>query len=703
MKYFLAILVYSCAFAKAYSQQITAQTEAIDFQKVSAIIDLKPFDNVVGGTGTYTFKVLKDVDSVYLDAQHFKHFEVRFQEKITTDGDGTHIILKHPFKAGETHSMKIGWTVQPKKAFYKVKRGDHYQLWTQGQGKYTSNWMPSLDDMNDKMEFDLTFNAPSEYTVIANGNLKAKTDKGNFNAWEFDMKNPMSSYLVAVVVGKYDKKTEKSTSGVPLEYYYYPEDSLKVEATYRYSKQMFDFLEEEIGVPYPWQNYKQAPVKDFLYAGMENTSTTVFSDSFMTDDIGFIDRNYVNVNAHELAHQWFGNLVTETKSDHHWLHEGFATYYALLAERAIFGDDYFYFKLFESADQLMQLSDAGKGQQLVAAGGNSLTYYQKGAWALHILREKVGAVAFAKAVKAYLEKNKYTNVTTDDFLDEVIRASAQDLTDFKKNWLYQGAFQAADALESLKKSTFMQGYFQLQALRKEPLERKIEPLEHALNSGNDYYGQEAIYQLAEEPFKKVLPLYRDVMNSQSLLVRQTIAETANSSSLNETYKGFLKQILNDDSYASKELALYHLWIAELNSSYATRNKNQISYLERTKNQFGFSDGNIRCLWLGLALATPEYQKENKEDILDELIQYTAPDRPFQLREVAFNTLFQLQQYETESFGYLMEACTHNVWRFRESARALLQTLLEKDKNRQLLEKIKPTLTSQEQAYLKKVW
>ena len=145
------------------------------------------------------------------------------------------------------------------------------------------------------------------------------------------MQQPMSSYLVALAIGKYHKRAETSKSGIPLELYYYPEDSLKFEPTYRYTKQIFGFLETEIGVPYPWQNYKQVPVKDFLYAGMENTGTTIFADSFVIDSIAFIDKNYVNVNAHELAHQWFGNLVTETSGTHHWLQEGFG--YSIFGNR----------------------------------------------------------------------------------------------------------------------------------------------------------------------------------------------------------------------------------------------------------------------------------------------------------------------------------------------------------------------------------
>ena len=111
---------------------------------------------------------------------------------------------------------------------------------------------------------------------------------------------------------------------------------------------------------------------------MENTTLTIFSDSFVVDSIGFKDKNYITVNAHELAHQWFGDFVTSTSSEHHWLQEGFATYYALLAERHIFGDDHYYWQLFQNAQELIAQEEAGESTSLLDPKSSSTTFYKKG-------------------------------------------------------------------------------------------------------------------------------------------------------------------------------------------------------------------------------------------------------------------------------------------------------------------------------------
>ena len=305
MRYFLVLFItFLSLSAKAQ------QTEVVDFTSVYAELDLRTNQShQVVASVDYTFDILKSTDSIYLDAKGVMvDYSSLNSKTIKVYNDDNKLWIKSEFKPSKNNKLKLQYKVNPKKAMYFVDKATSYQIWTQGQGKYTSHWLPSIDDMNDKIVFDLSIAADKGYQVIANGVHNGELSQKEASLWFYKMQKPMSSYLVALAIGKYDKQVITSKSGIPIELYYYPEDSLKVEPTYRYTKQLFDFLEDEIGVPYPWQNYKQVPVKDFLYSGMENTSCTIFSDDFMVDDIGFVDKNYVNVNAHELAHQWFGDL-----------------------------------------------------------------------------------------------------------------------------------------------------------------------------------------------------------------------------------------------------------------------------------------------------------------------------------------------------------------------------------------------------------
>lgn len=693
MRLLLFTILFIYAFAKAYSQDISPQTEVVDFENIDAVVVLDPVLKKVTGSITVRFLMLKDASMVYLDAINMVGEKSANSNLLDIEFTEDKVILRGDLKKDKTYETAFHFENNPKQALYFLQD----QIWTQGQGKYTSHWLPSIDDMNDKIKFDILVNRVPYPTAIANGLSKEQIDFNGNRGVNFTMQKPISSYLVAIVSGDYMVKNEVSASGIPLEYYYYPQDSLKVKATYRYSKDIFDFLENEIGVPYPWQVYKQVPVKDFLYAGMENASCTIFSDNFMVDEIGFVDQKYVNVNAHELAHQWFGDLVTETKSDHHWLHEGFATYYALLAERELFGDDYFYFKLYESAEQLRELSDNGKGQKLVNAGGSSLTYYQKGAWAVHILREKLGEEPFKKAVASYLKKYAFKNVTTDDFMNEVALFTDVDLTDFKKNWLNQRAFQSQDALESLKKSLFMQQYFQLQSGRAVPLESKFTQLVDAIESGNDYLGQEAVYQLSGEDSRATLPAYKRAMASNSTIVRQAIATSVEN--VNEALEGEFYELLDDSSYITREQALIKLWVYYQNKQSSS---SQVALLNKMDSQFGFSDGNIRTLWLTLSLATSGYKPETSFDRYQELIAYTSPERPFALRQNAFQYLRQLDSFEKISLKNLVEASVHHVWRFRESARKLLDEQMKKTKNKAIVTVLSSTMKPKELSYLKRI-
>ena len=673
MRYYLLLLF------TFFSYIVNAQqTDVVDFEKAEVNITVQTEDKSIFGLVTYYFNVLKPIDSLYVDAKNIEFEDVSVNgSKVEFNLTSNHLIIKKKLDVSVDNELSLSYKSKPKKAMYFVEKEEYTQVWTQGQGKYSSNWLPSIDDMNEKIEFDLTVSTPEGFQVIANGKMLEK----NINRYDFNMQQPMSSYLVALVIGKYDKKEITSKSGIPIQLYYYPEDSAKVEPTYRYTKQMFDFLEEEIDVPYPWQNYKQVPVKDFLYSGMENTSCTIFSDDFMIDEVGFTDKNYVNVNAHELAHQWFGDLVTETSGTHHWLQEGFATYYALLAERDIFGDDYYYWQLYQYLKELEAQEQAGQSTALLDPKSSSTTFYKKGAWVLHVLREKVGDKAFKTAVKRYLKKHAYGNVETNDFISEVEKASKMDLSNFVQVWLKNKTLpinEMTNALQSNETSAF------LLTIEEHPyLTYRTDDDDNYVPSSLVTQLPEGFYPMQVAVLKEALskpdyPTYNDLVKeafaSKNLHLRQALA--LNMSEIPEDFQQDYETLLNDQSYVTIEAALYNLW------ANFPRKRNE--YLKQTQSIYGFNDYNVRTLWLTLALATPEFQTNKKQDFFEELVSYTNPKQPFSLRQNAFGYLSSIGVFNEDALKHLIEASKHHNWRFKSFAKSLLEKLSEDDRYQSII-------------------
>ncbi|MCH4823504.1 M1 family metallopeptidase [Gramella lutea] len=695
----LAILFSFCSVIIKAQEKGPSQTEFFDFTNVSAQIEILPSEKRLNGSVDFIFDILAQQDTLFIDGKKMNFTDVFLNgDEVEYSSDDKGIYIISHFLPSPDNKLELKYSAKPGSGMYFINwqfsdlDKSEKQVWTQGQGKYTSTWLPSFDDMNEKAEFDLSFAFPAEFELVSNGRLLSN-DKINDSTrlWKFDMEQPMSSYLVAVAAGEFDFNEVTSSTGDKIHLYYKPEDEHLAEPTYRHTEEIFDFLEREIGVEYPWQNYRQLPVQDFLYGGMENIGTTIFSESFLTDSVGFKDRNYVNVNAHELAHQWFGNLVTEKSAKHHWLHEGFATYYALLAEREIFGEDYYYWKLYETAEKLKELSDSGKGESLLNPKANSLTFYQKGAWALHILRELVGHEAFREGVKNYLELYKYKNVETDNFLAEIESASGQDLTQFKEDWILQSAFKAGQSLESLKKSEFITNYLDLAALREMTLDQKYENLEKALDFPvNDYIGQEAVHQLVGEQSPNSNLLYKKAFETNNVFVRQAVAMTMQQ--IPTELKKDFESLLMDDSYLTIEAALYKLWEQFPDE----RSK----YLDQTRELTGFYNRNIRMLWLTLSLVTPEFEADLNQKYYDELAGYTDVSRPFQLRENAFGYLFQLGAFNEISLKSLIKGTQHHTYSFRNYCRQLLSELIKNEEYRQEILDLSANMDQEETAYLR---
>ncbi|MBI3112082.1 MAG: hypothetical protein HYZ01_10960, partial [Ignavibacteriales bacterium] len=196
-------------------------------------------------------------------------------------------------------------------------------------------------------------------------------------------------------------------------------------------------LEEQTGVRYPWESYSQIPVQDFMYGAMENTMATVFGDFFLVDARGFLDRVYIDVNVHELTHQWFGDYVTARSSKNSWLQESFATFYPKLFRRAYFGqDDYQWMR---RQEQLSALNATQSDRYPIVhsqAGGARI--YQKGSAILDMMMYTFGEAEFKAVIQYYLRKHSYANVETVD-LYHAFQDTLGIVPDwFFGQWLYRG-------------------------------------------------------------------------------------------------------------------------------------------------------------------------------------------------------------------------------------------------------------------------
>lgn len=672
----------------AFSQQISK----VDFKTLDAVVQPDAETKSVSGSCKFTFEVKSAIDTISIDAVDMVFSEVQINSKtVDFQTKNNKLQLYKGYKKGK-NTVTFKYSAKPKQTLYFTGSGDNLQIWSQGQGKETSHWLPSFNDTNEKLIFNTTIIFDQKFEVVSNGLLTNKKQIGSKTGWNYTMSDPMSSYLVMIAIGIFEQKTEISQSGVPLQYYFRPQDADKFEPTYRHTKKIFDFFEREIQIPYPWKIYKQVPVTDFLYAGMENTSATTFSQDFVVDSIGFNDRNYINVNAHELAHQWFGNYITAVSGKHHWLQEGFATYYALLAEREVFGEDHFAFELYEMAE-VIQRASATDTIPILNPKASSLTFYKKGAWALHALQYEVGYDAFRKAVGNYLEKYAFKNVDTDQFLAEVKKVAKFDEHAFRQNWLENPKFNVSQALEILNRNQSVKFYLGVLALSETPFEQKRPQFEEILNSDAHFLiKQEVVYQLQDVPFEQKSELLTLALNSNHVRIRQAVARS--TSEIPPQFQSQFESLLSDPSYITREIAVGKL--------YAAFPEKRISLLNRTDSQIGFNDKNLRIQWLTLALITPDFNDDKKVNYYDELLSYGSDAYESSIRINAIRNLLYINGNDTNVLDLLISPLTHHKWQFSRYARDTIRELIKKDNFRKYFISLLPELNQAEQFQLNRL-
>ncbi len=419
----------------------------ISISHLTAHVSFKPEQNLVLGMADFTFIPNRyTTDSIVFQTPEFtvSSVKVNGEDVPFRQTAGKLIVNPQPslwdissfVKPPESH-ITIGYTAAPQAGpIYFIgwkpeEAGKRKEIWAHR----SSGWLPYLDG---RITVDMFITFDRDFKVFSNGERIDVTENPDLTrTWHYAMKKNHPFFSTSLVIGDYQYESLKTSKGIPLEYWYYTGMSDRVATTYKFTPRMFDFYEQEMGVGYPYPVYREAPVIDYMYGAMETTTSTVFGDYMLISPRAWWQRNYVNVNAHELAHQWFGNCVAHFVNRDVWLTESFATYYAKLFEKSIYGDDY-YQNI--RNDEMNMAFDAGKKNSFPVGGsqGGTQRIYQKGSLVLDMLRDVMGNQAFKSAIHRYLEKYQFGYAETNDFIRCCYEAGGKPYNWFFDEWILRG-------------------------------------------------------------------------------------------------------------------------------------------------------------------------------------------------------------------------------------------------------------------------
>ena len=387
-----------------------------------------------------------------LDAVDLAIRSVSSSEEIrswTTTTNQVIIDFVQPIPLGKSASVTITYDAEPTKGIYfrtqemGYPAGDTH-LFSNGEPIEARHWYPCLDAPNAKYTTEVTCHVPAGMTAESNGRLVSTNRDAatGLTAFHWSQDKPHANYLISLSAG-YFTRMEDHYKNVPLAYLTPPSESREAPAFFRHTKDIMGFFETETGIPYPWDKYDQICLQDFIWGGMENTSATLLTDGelFSAATENIIDGD--SLVAHEMAHQWFGDLVTCKDWSDIWLNEGFATYYALLYEEHQNGHDAMLYGLYENAAGLISMSPDTVpivrhtyGDPDEEFGQYGYLPYPKGGWVLHMLRSQLGKELYQRCIKTYVERHKFGNVVTEDLRRVIEELSGRSFDQFFDQWLY---------------------------------------------------------------------------------------------------------------------------------------------------------------------------------------------------------------------------------------------------------------------------
>ena len=417
------------------------KTKLVDYKHIYVKAKIDTMSRLFDVEVVLDFKQLRsEVDSIVLACPGFQIESLTLDEKVAkwSYKNDLLVVFTNQFLQSDTvlHQLEIHYQVRPTKEMYFVGWDDstftmRRQIWSHRP----YGWLPFADDRLT-MDFEITFN--KNYQVFTNGErINVVENSDQTKTWHYRLDREHPFFSTALVIGKYSWSSFTSDTGTPVELWFYPEKEKDVEATYQFMNEMFTFCENELGTPYPYKQYRQAPVADYLYGGMETTTSTVFGDYMHIDRNAFWERNYINVNIHELSHNWFGNDLSHLRPSDVWLTESFATYYAKLFEKEIFGENHYQWERWKELQRTLAASL--KDQYAVGSSqGGVERWYPKGSLVLDMLRDELGNENFQKAIRYYLQKHHGSEVWTPNLIQAIYESTGISVDWFFEQWIHRG-------------------------------------------------------------------------------------------------------------------------------------------------------------------------------------------------------------------------------------------------------------------------
>jgi aminopeptidase N len=461
-----------CAVAPAIAQQrgpgpFTHEPRSLrsrDFNQLHVRLDLK-FDferRQFTGRATHRLDLYRKLRSLELDAADMKIERVALatgqgseaptfrDAQFRHEGQKLHVDLPAETPL-ENLLIAIDYTVaQPKHGAHFVtpdasEPGSLTMVWTQSEPEFARYWFPCFDHPSDRLTSETIVTAPENFFVLSNGSLKEKKANGDgTQTWHWEQTQSHVAYLLSVVAGDFEA-FEQQWAGIPVVAYV-PRGRLdEAKLCFEKTPAMVQYFSEQLGYRYPWPKYTQICVDEYMWGGMEHTSCTTLNLGTLHDQRAHADEldGTDSLVAHELAHQWFGDLVTCKDWAELWLNESFATYFATLWtehdrgwDEAVWdrrGDAEAYF----AEDTRYRRSIVSYRYDRPEAMFDSHTY-PKGGRVLHMLRFELGDERFWKTMHTYLEQNQFRTVETADLRRAVEETTGQGMNWFFSQWLEHG-------------------------------------------------------------------------------------------------------------------------------------------------------------------------------------------------------------------------------------------------------------------------